>query len=475
MSLDPKDWTAFRADAHLFLDDMIDHLSGVREAPLWRDPSDAAATLAAPLPRGPTDLAEVYESFKSDILPYGSGNIHPGFMGWVQGAGTPVGMLAEMLSAAMNLNCGGRHHIGIAVEQQIARWMAQLFRFPATATGLFLTGASQANFIAVCLARTRALGAGIRAEGLRGQDKSLVAYASREAHGCIPRAMELAGLGTNQLRLIDVDADFRIDIDALLAAIEADKRAGNTPFLLVGSAGTVNVGSIDELDALAAVAARYDLTYHIDGALGALSMMSQDLKHLMNGIERCDSLAFDFHKWGHAPYDAGYLLVRDGDLQKATFASPAAYLTRSERGLAAGDWWPCDYGPDLSRGFRALKTWMTLKTYGADALASEMEGNCALARILAARIDAEPELERLAPVALNIVCFRYRHSDSDALNRAIVEDLHLAGRVAPSVTIVNGVVAIRAAIINHRTGQSDIDCLVDSTLALGRTLRGRPA
>ena len=452
---------------------MLDHLENLRAAPLWRDPRDAAERLRSPLPQAPQDFAGVYDTFKNDILPYGSGNIHPGFMGWVQGAGTPSGMMAELFAATMNLNCGGRHHIGPVVEQQIATWMKELFGFPAQANGLFLTGASQANFIAVLVARTRALGEEVRRQGLARNPAKLVAYASKEAHGCIPRAMEMAGLGTDQLRLIDVDADHRLDLAALERAIGQDRKAGLAPFLVIGSAGTVNVGSIDDLDAMADIAQKEALSFHVDGALGALCVASKHLAPLFRGLSRCDSLAFDFHKWGHVPYDAGYLLVRDGDMQKATFASHAAYLTRSAEGLAAGDWWACDYGPDLSRGFRALKAWFTLKTHGTDGLATQIEQNCGLARLLAQRVDSEAELERLAPVALNIVCFRYRHADADALNRALVERLHREGLVAPSITILNGQIAIRAAILNHRTEAGDIDCLIESVLRIGRELSAR--
>jgi aromatic-L-amino-acid/L-tryptophan decarboxylase len=179
-------------------------------------------------------------------------------------------------------------------------------------------------------------------------------------------------------------------------------------------------------------------------------------------------LAFDWHKWGQVPYDAGFLLVRSGELHRQTFAANAAYLRRAERGLAGGDWWPCDYGPDLSRGFRALKTWFTLKTYGADAIGRVIANTVSLARMLAARVAAEPELELLGPVPLNIVCFGFRGADADRLNAEIVSNLHEAGRVAPSLTTIGGRTAIRAAIVNHRTAAEDVNALVSSVLALGR-------
>jgi glutamate/tyrosine decarboxylase-like PLP-dependent enzyme len=467
-TLDPADWHDLRRQGHRMLDTMFDHLQTLRDQPLWQPPPTGREE---PLPRTPTPLQTVHDQFRDSILPYGSGNLHPGFMGWVQGGGTPVGMLAEMLAAGLNANLGGRTHAPIEIERQMLAWTRDLFGFPATASGLFVTGTSAANFMGVLVARTRALGPAVRSQGLAALGTRLIAYVSTAAHGCIARAMEMAGLGREQLRLIPVDAGHRIRLPALRQAIAADKAAGLQPFLLIGTAGTVDVGAIDDLPALADLAAAEDLHFHIDGAFGALAMLSPGLAPLLKGIERADSLGFDWHKWGQVPYDAGFLLVRDGDLHRRTFAADAAYLRRDERGLAGGEWWPCDYGPDLSRGFRALKTWFTLKTYGADAIGRSIAGTVALAQRLAARVAAEPELELLAPVPLNIVCFGYRADDADHLNAEIVADLHEAGRVAPSLTTVNGRTAIRAAIVNHRTAPEDIDALVRSVLTLGRARR----
>ena len=240
---------------------------------------------------------------------------------------------------------------------------------------------------------------------------------------------------------------------------------------MVGTAGTVDTGAIDDLTALAYLAAREGLHFHVDGALGALGVMSEELKPLFAGIERADSIALDFHKWGQAPYDAGFVLVRDPEKHMAAFASPAAYLGRAERGLAAGSPWPCDFGPDLSRGFRALKVWFTLRAYGTQKLGAVMSNTCRLARRLAERIDAEPELERLAPAALNIVCFRYlAGEDSDRLNAELVTELQESGLAAPSSTWIGGCFAIRAAIVGHRTRAEDVDILVQAVLDIGRKL-----
>jgi glutamate/tyrosine decarboxylase-like PLP-dependent enzyme len=261
-----------------------------------------------------------------------------------------------------------------------------------------------------------------------------------------------------------------VDLAALDAAIAEDRAAGLTPFLVVGSAGTVDTGAVDPLAALATVAAREGAWFHVDGAFGALAMLSPELAPLLAGIERADSIAFDFHKWGQVPYDAGCIVVRDGRLHQQTFASPAAYLRREARGLAGGAPWFCDFGPDLSRGFRALKVWMTLKHFGTERIGASIVECCRLARRLAARVDAEPELERAAPVALNVVCFRVR--GDDGVNRAVAVALQEAGEVAPSTTTLDGRVALRAAIVNHRTTERDVDLLVERAIAEARRLVG---
>jgi glutamate/tyrosine decarboxylase-like PLP-dependent enzyme len=458
------------------LDDMIDHMRDLRQKPVWQPMSDTQrARFRSAVPTAPVSLAEAHDDFMRHVLPYAGGNAHPGFMGWVQGAGTPVGMLAEMLAAGLNGNLGGRDHAPIAVEREVAGWMRQLFSLPEGAEGLFVTGASMANMIGVLAARTRALGAEVRHKGVAGVEPRLTAYCSRAAHSCVKRAFEMVGLGAEALRIIDFDSGQRIDLAKLRDAIAADRAAGLTPFLVVGNAGTVDVGAIDDLNALADIAAAEAMSLHIDGAYGALGVLSAQVAPRLAGLERADTIAFDFHKWGQVPYDAGFLIARDGALLRQTFATPAAYLQREHRGLAGGDFWPCDYGPDLSRGFRALKTWFTLRVCGLDAIGASIDNGLALARALQARVEAEPELELLAPAQLNIVCFRYRCDNADAVNRAIVADLQEAGRVAPSLTDIDGKAAIRAALFNHRSEVSDIEALIQGVLHFGRAASGKSA
>jgi aromatic-L-amino-acid decarboxylase len=467
MTLDPNDWSNLRALGHRMIDDLFDQMDQVRARPVWQPmPNAVRAELRTPMPRAAADPAEVYADFARLVRPYPTGNTHPRFMGWVHGGGNAVGMLAELLAAGLNANLGGRDHAPIAVERQVIGWTAELLGLPPETSGLLVTGTSVANLIAVLVARTAALGAQVRAAGIGGA--RLTAYTSEKAHGCVSRAMDMAGLGADALRLIPCDDAHRMDPAALRVAIAHDRAAGRRPFLLVGTAGTVDIGAFDDLAALGDIARAEGLWFHVDGAFGALAALSPALRPLLAGVEAADSLACDFHKWMQVPYDAGCVLVRDPAAHMAAFAQNAAYLRREARGLAGGHPWPCDLGPDLSRGFRALKVWMTWRAYGSAALGDMIAGTCTVARALAERVDREPALERLAPVPLNIVCFRVRGDDADGLNREIVADLQEAGIAAPSTTTIGGKLAIRAAIVNHRTEIADVAALVDAVLAAAR-------
>ena len=467
-TLDPQNWDDIRAQGHRMLDDMIDYAANIRERPVWTPIPDAVRErFHEKLPHQPCDLGEVYREFTDFIVPYATGNVHPGFMGWVHGGGTAVGMLAEMLAAGLNANLGGRDHIPVEVERQVVEWMGSIFGFPSEASGIFVTGTSMANLMAVLVARTAALGQSVRRRGLGDEGAFLTAYTSTAAHGCIAKAMDLAGFGSDALRCIEADRSHRIDVAVLRARIASDRKAGLKPFLVVGSAGTVDIGAIDDLQALSTLCREEGLWFHVDGAYGALGILSPLLAPRLAGLENADSIALDFHKWGQVPYDAGFLIVRDGQQHRETFAAPAAYLRRETRGLAAGSSWPCDLGPDLSRGFRALKTWFTLKTFGLEKLGAMITRTCTLAKYLEQRILDEPRLELLAPVELNIVCFRYRAADANSVNGDIVIAIQESGIAAPSTTLLDGELAIRAAIVNHRTDTCDIDALISAVLEFG--------
>ncbi|WP_297474240.1 pyridoxal-dependent decarboxylase [Ferrovum sp.] len=468
-SLDPDDWDSERHQAHAMLDDLLDYVQNLTERPVWQPiPVSVRRSFQENSPCTGQSLEEIHQRFMEDILPYAVGNAHPGFMGWVHGGGTVTGMLAEMLAGGLNANLGGRDQIPVAVEQQIVRWAREWFRFPETAQGIFTTGTSQATLMALWVARVAQWGEKIRQEGVGLH--TLTVYAASTVHGSLLKALDLSGLGEKSLHLVDLDESGRMDVSALHVQIGKDRQAGLTPFMVVGSAGTVDTGAIDDLTALATLCRTQSLWFHVDGALGALGCWSTELAPLFQGIEQADSLAFDFHKWGQVPYDAGFLLIRAGSLQRRTFASSDRYLAREERGTAAGEDWPCDLGPDLSRGFRALKTWMTVRRYGTERLGAMMAHTCALARFVAERVSREVSLELMAPVTLNIVCFRHRAepAQANALNAQIAIALQESGIAVLSTTLVRGQRVLRVALVNHRTRVRDLESLICAVLHLGK-------
>jgi len=473
LSLDPTDWQRFREAAHLAVDDAVDFIRTVGERPVWQGVPDHVRTaLATQAPEEGEPFENVYREFKEFILPFATGNIHPRFFGWVHGSGLANGIIAEMLAATMNSNCGGRDHGAIYVERAVLGWCKQLFGFPAQASGLLVSGSSMANLIGLGVARNSYAG-NVRRNGVREHHQRLIAYASSEVHESVVKAMEVLGLGATSLRKLPVEADFRLDIQKLKAAIIHDRQEGLAPFCVVGSAGTVNTGAVDDLDALASLCAAEGLWFHVDGAFGALCILSDTLSARLAGIERADSIAFDFHKWMHVQYDAGCILVREGNRHRAAYSQRPPYLKRFERGLAGGEDWPCEFGLELSRGFRALKIWFALKEHGTAKIGRLIAQNCAQAQYLGQTIARELELELLAPVTLNIVCFRFRKEgldpeSLDQLNENIVADLQESGLAAPSTTWVLGRLAIRVAITNHRSRRADFDLLIHAVLASGR-------
>ena len=472
-TLDPKDWSAFRSRAHAMLDSALDRMEGAGDGPVWQQPTEALkAAFDQPLPRTGGAIDDTIR----DLLPFGVGNTHPRFFGWVHGSGTPTGLLAEIAAAAMNANLGGRDHGAMYVEQQVIRWCRDLFGFPEGASGLIVSGTSIATIIALKAARDRLSDFAARKTGV-GQ--GLVGYTSTQTHACVARAFDILGIGSDALRRIPVNAAFQIDLPALEDAIAKDRAAGLTPFALIGTAGSVDLGAIDDLPALADIAAREGLWFHVDGAFGALGVLSDRLRPRLAGMERADSLAFDFHKWMHVNYDAGCVMIRREEDHRRAFSDRPAYLAGAEEGLAAGNPWPVEYGPELSRGFRALKVWAQLAEHGTDQLGQVIARNCEQAAHLAALVDADPAMERLAPVAMNICCFRYvvPGLDGEAQNRLtdrIVVALQMRGIAAPSTTTIAGHRAIRVNITNHRTRTEDLDLLVDQIRAIGAELSAQP-
>lgn len=471
-SLDPQDWDEFRRFAHAALDDSLDYLASLRERPVWRPvPQAVRQRLATPLPRQGAGAEAAYREYRELVAPYPLGNIHPRFWGWVNGSGTPMGLVAEMLAATLNVNAAGFDQSSTYVELQVIDWFKEIMGLPKQAGGLLVSGGSVTNLVGLNVARSAAAPFAVRREGLSSQPRLMV-YTSTETHNSVQKAVELMGLGAESLAYIPVRDDYRIDLSVLKARIAADRKAGRVPFCIVANAGTVNTGAVDDLSAIADICKAEKLWLHVDGAFGALAVLDPGVRGLLKGMGRADSIAFDLHKWMYLPYDVGCVLVRDAGAHRAAFAVQASYLNKLEGGIADAPIAFADYGPQLSRGFRALKVWLNLKAYGLDRFAGLIGQNLAQARYLKECVEENAGLELLAPVPLNVVNFRYRADvlGDDALNglnARILIALQERGIAAPSSTVLGGRFAIRVAITNHRTRREDLDALVAGVLMLG--------
>ncbi len=482
-NLDPKDWEEYRALAHRTLDDMVEHLRTIRDKPAWKAmPESSRTALDTAVPWEGTGLESVVDEFRRHVEPYGIGNPHPRFWGWVPGSGTAGGIVAEILKAGINTVPAAFDEFGRLLEQQIVSWMLEAFGMPAEGSGILVSGGSVANFIGLAAARDAQVGFDVREQGMLASAGPVAIYASAATHNSIDKAAQLLGLGRKSIRHIDVDSDYRIRLDELRAAIRDDRRAGVRPLIVVGNAGSVNTGSIDDLDSLADIAADEGLWMHVDGAFGAIAALSPDLRSLLRGMERADSLAFDFHKWLHVQYSVGCTLVRSEHELIRPFDVSASYLSAIDRGPGAQPKPSFRYGPELSREAKSLKVWMSIREHGLSKFGQMAEQNVEQARYLGEVINREPRFELLAPIGLNIVCLAYvpeccpmSDEELNALNTEILMRLQEQGTAVPSHTVLNGRFAIRICFMSHRTVQEDIDLTVREILKLGRELEREQA
>jgi len=481
-TLDPSNWKDMEQLGAQMAEDMMKYLSGVRERKVWQQAPQAVKDFfKQPPPAEGMPAAQVYSDFKTNMLPYPTGNIHPRFWGWVMGSGSPLAMMADMLASGINLNQGGGNQVGSLVESQVIAWFKELYGFPAEASGLLVSGGSMANLVGLTVARYAHAKFDLRKEGIYGSKQRMMVYASREVHNCVNKSMDLLGLGNDSLRLIDVNDDYEINISKLKAQIKADRQSGLQPFCVIGNAVTVNTGACDDISALADLCAEEKLWLHIDGAIGAMMGLSEKYKHHVKGMERADSIAFDLHKWMYIPYEAGCTLVRNKEQHYKAFSLPAAYLQHEQRGLSAGDTWFSDYGIELSRGFKALKIWMSLKEQGYKKFGRMVSQNIEQVQYLKSLVLEQPDLELTAPAPLNILCFRYigKNGDVDlqhlnALNKEILLQLHESGVALPSYTTLHGKYSLRVANTNHRTVKKDFEILVSKVLELGKKITSVP-
>jgi aromatic-L-amino-acid/L-tryptophan decarboxylase len=479
-TLDPDDWGATLELTHRIVDDSVNYLRDIRDRPVWKEmPAEVKAFFSAPLPREPEPLGDIYREVAENVMPYPMGNVHPRFWSWYMGSSNFAGALGDFIAAIQGSNLGGGNHAAALMDQQVVGWFKDMIGFPALASGTLVSGGSMANIIGLTVARNVKAGVDVRECGVATIEKPLRFYGSDQLHSCHRKAMELLGLGNRALRRVPTDGELKIDLAALRTAIAEDRAAGFMPTCVIATAGTVNTGAIDDLQALAALAAQEDLWLHVDGCIGALIAIAPRNAHRVAGIERADSVALDPHKWLHAPFEAGCALVKDASFHRNAFAVTPEYLETTPRGLAAAPWLH-DYGLQTTRGFRALKIWMALKEHGVEKFGRLIDQNIAQGHYLGTRIEAEPLLEMISPPSINIVCFRYRYEGMDenglkTLNTEIMLRLQEQGIAAISDTTVHGEHCLRVAINNHRTQREDLDLLVRETIRLGADIASEEA
>lgn len=476
------DRATFEALGARALDFIADHLDQIDARPVNRPlPRDLRQQLLEQaLPEAGEDPAAILDFLGTTVMPWPMGNGHPRFYAWVNSPPAPLAILADAMAMTVNPSSDGAEHAGRFLLKSVTRWLAELIGYPTEgAMGLLVGGGTMANLTALGVARYAAAqraGWDVRAKGLQGGAPPLVFYASDEAHSCIRKSIEMLGIGTDNLRLVPAGDDYRASVPAIARAIAEDRAAGRLPACVIGNAGTVNTGAIDPLDALADLAAAEGLWFHVDGAYGAFGRLDPSVAALYAGLERADSVALDPHKWLHVPIECGAVLVRDAEMQRATYSLVPPYLDAAKAPDPGNPRWTIEYAFTLTSQMRALKVFAVLRHMGRRGVAAMIASHNALARDLAQRIGARNDMEVMAPVTISAVGFRYRppgvtdEAAIEALNARIVQALNDEGEVFILTTRLKGRLAIRACIMHHDNDANDMAHLIARVAHWGRTL-----
>jgi aromatic-L-amino-acid decarboxylase len=471
-SLD-SDPLTFRDDLRLAADIVVRwHEALVRARVTPAASRDEIASLFdEPLPEDPQAMEGILRTVEESIFANSTLCSSPRFFGYINGSGNQAAVVADLLAAAINQICAKWHFAPAAseVERRVIRWIAEFIGYTAEAGGCLLSGGSSGNLVGLAVARRQKAPFDADLLGMRG-GPPLTAYVSQEGHASLDKSMVLLGMGRGQLRKIAVHDDFTIDLEQLEQRITADRANGCHPICVVGNAGTTNTGAVDPLDALAELCRKQDLWFHVDAAYGGPAAQTDAARTLLQGLDQADSVVVNAHKWLYVPVEATSILVRQPSALRDTFRIVADYLQAEKEPTADGPFDFKDYGPQLSRSFRALKVWTTFKAYGARRLRAAIESNIAIMRYLADRIDESVDFVRLAPVPLSTVCFQYRGSDRsrhedhpylDRINSQLLEALERDGRVFLSGTKIYGKTVLRACSVNHRLRREDADLVLD--------------
>jgi glutamate/tyrosine decarboxylase-like PLP-dependent enzyme len=473
LTLDNPDFEKMRALGKKMIDDSVDYLQYIASEPVWKGIPDATKDFfKTDLPLEGSDPEKVYNEFCEHIFPYSKGNIHPRFWGWIQGGGTLFGAFADMLAATMNSNNSIGEHSAVYVENQVLDWSKKIIGYDKNSSGILTSGGSMANATGLVVARNSYDNLNIRKYGLAKISAKFVIYVSSEAHSCLEKSAEFIGLGSDSVRKVPVDKRYEMDIQSLQKMIADDMRQNFIPLCIVGNAGTTNTGAIDDLDKIADICAQYKIWFHVDGAYGALAKITDEYGERLKSIERADSVAFDFHKWFYINYEVGCLLVKDKNKHRDSFVLTPNYLMRHERGSAAGPESFGNFGIELSRSFKSLKVWMSLKKSGLKKYKQLISQNIAQALYLADLIRKEEKLELMSEPSLSILCYRFNpkqlsNDDLNKLNKEILMILQERGIALPSSTLLGGDYVIRVCITNHRSKKNDFEVLVKETLKIG--------
>jgi len=485
------DAATFRALGHRLVDQVATLLEAVPRGPVTRDQSPStvrdALDLSGPLPESGMDAGPLLERTARLLFDHSLFNGHPRFFGYITAPPAPIGIFGDFLAAAVNPNVGAwtLSPAATEIESQTVRWIAELIGYPADCGGLLVSGGNMANFVCFMAARAAKAGWNVREQGFAGEPgRRLRVYASAETHTWIQKAADLGGLGTAAIRWIPTDASLRMDVGALRRQIDADTAAGETPLLVVGTAGSVSTGAVDPLREIGALCKEYGIWFHVDGAYGGFAAALPEAPDDLHGLSLADSVAVDPHKWLYAPLEAGCALVRDQDALRAAFAYHPPYYHFEERATNY-----VDYGPQNSRGFRALKVWLAMRQVGATGYRRMIADDIRLSQAMAEAVGRHAELE-LTTQELSITTFRYVPRDLrsqvggpavephlDALNRELLDRLQRGGEAFVSNAVVGGRYLLRACIVNFHTARADVEALPEIVARIGRAIDAelRPA